>query len=307
VECLRLTDAEEVPAPLRRRLNDYLFSAEAFAELWRTAGGSPVWWLARSEEEAVAVVPGVEFGFGPIQRFQAMPDGCFHQPAITDHDSANRGYHELVDTIFSHGYAKAYLTDYASNVEQVPEGTESMSHETTLVEVDDSSWRPPDTKLQSQIRKAEREGIAVQRFDYHRHMRCFMGLVEETGRRQEQAPRYGPEFYECLASMSDNDKRILWWYVEHDGHPVASQINFDLGDQLLSWQTFSDRSFSHLKANQFLLSRLCREAAARSIKFVNLGLSPPDAEGLEYYKRRWGGSSYSYRTYFRKSGLGRLL
>jgi hypothetical protein len=47
--------------------------------------------------------------------------------------------------------------------------------------------------------------------------------------------------------------------------------------------------------------------AKAGISRLNLGGTPENAPGLEYYKKRWGGEAVEYICYYRKSLLGRLI
>jgi hypothetical protein len=69
---------------------------------------------------------------------------------------------------------------------------------------------------------------------------------------------------------------------------------------------YFDKSFAHLKPNQYIRFMMCRRAAQEGLRYLNLGASPPGADGLTYYKRRWGGQVYQYRCLTLKRGLGRL-
>ena len=49
------------------------------------------------------------------------------------------------------------------------------------------------------------------------------------------------------------------------------------------------------------------KAAKEGAKILNLGATPPEAETLEVYKRKWGGQEYNYRCIEMKSLLGKLF
>jgi len=76
---------------------------------------------------------------------------------------------------------------------------------------------------------------------------------------------------------------------------------------LLGWQMYYDRQFSRLKANQFLIQRMCREAYRHGVRRLNLGGTPEAATGTDFFKQRWGGYTYEYTGYELKQGIGRLV
>jgi len=304
----RITRHLDLSAQLRAELENSFFSSKDFSDLWGAVGGHSVWWVVEKKGEQIAVLPGVEFGKKLVRRLQCMPDGCYARLAVAD--GFIRQQKELgaliIDNIANYGYAKTYITDF-DNLFDPPDKFDLISHTTTLCDISESDWQPPDKKLQAQIRKAQREGVEVRRFNVISDFDSLISLVKKTEDRHEQRPKYDRTFFEALARLDKLDQRVIWYFCEHDHAPVASQINFVCDDTLLSWQTFSDRKFSNLKANQLMLQTAINEATASGVLKFNPGLSPQDAEGLKAYKLRWGGVSYNYNTLVRRQGLGRVL
>ena len=66
-----------------------IFSSRPFMNLWRAAGGEPVCWCAGTDGQTEAVLPGIEFGRRPFQRFQSMPDGFYSRVIVMDRQSPN--------------------------------------------------------------------------------------------------------------------------------------------------------------------------------------------------------------------------
>ena len=50
-----------------------------------------------------------------------------------------------------------------------------------------------------------------------------------------------------------------------------------------------------------------QKASAWGIKYLNLGASPDKAEGVEFYKSKWGGVPYYYNCLILKRGVGKFL
>lgn len=286
---------------------DTLMCSLPFATLWEEMGGLPVWWIATQENEVIGGLPGVEFGRGVLKRFQAMPDGCYSRLCIDARAGGNRNAicREIVKGIIGNRYAKVFIYDFFDSI-SVTDELPIFNLETTLVDIS-QEWEPPDKKIRSEIRKAEREGIEIQAFDRARQMESFLSLMEECERRHGRKPKYPRQFFERLAELAEQDDRVIWKWCEHEGKPAASHILLVEGDMALHWQVYFDKSFSFLKPNQVILQRAARELAAVGVRTINLGASPPDAEGLQTYKGKWGGRSHAYRCYQLKSGIGKLL
>ncbi len=302
---LHLADA---PIELIDKLaGNYFFSSTSFAKLWETMGGTPMYLLLIVEKEEIAVLPGVEFGKGGFRSFQSMPNGCYGRVL---HDKMN--YEDVISLsgeiarfLKSGGYAKVFINDiYKSFVN--PRGFGIEEYSTHLVNISAPDWQPPDSKLRQQIHKAEREGLSIVPFDNSRHMPGFMNLVKQHEIRRNTKSRYTQAFFEALAELSLKDNRIQWVWCEHENKPVASSIFFREGISVLHWQMYYDETRSHLQATKLIPYLVAKEAARQGIEFLNLGASPPEAEGAEFYKSKWGGETFDYNTYVHKSFLGRL-
>ncbi|MBD3258676.1 GNAT family N-acetyltransferase [candidate division GN15 bacterium] len=299
---------DDLPAELSARLDSGAFmSSIRFARVWRVIGGQPVCWVAKDGDQIAAALVGVEFGRPPFARFQAMPDGCYGsvetlQGNALEIDTVS----SLISGLARGGYLRAYFTDYHHQLREIS-GLSSELQSTLLVDIDRGDWLPPDKKLQSEFRKAVREGVRVQSVDLDRHFDGFWKLVEHTESRHGRRPKYPPEFYRELAALSARDERIVWRYVEHDGKPAASHIYFVEGGQLMHWQGYFDKSQAAMKPNQYIMVQTVQEAFNRGVRTLNMGTGPTEASALIAYKKKWGGREYSYPTYVMQSWLGRFL
>jgi hypothetical protein len=308
MEVSRLTNSRLNTDLLTTLTADSLFGSIGFARLWETMGGTPVYWAAFVDGEIVALLPGVEFGRRPLKRFQSMPDGIYSRilSGVRDNRARREMSRGLLQAVAKAGYVKTYITDFHGLME-VPETYAAQLCRTTIVDISDKDWRPPNRRLRRYIRKAEREGMALERFQADRHLEKFVSLMQATEQRHGQKPRYPVEFFAALAALAETDNRIIWYYCEHEGRPVVSHISFIDGDVALHWQLYYDKTFSFLRANQFMLWKLVGELRRRGVCRLSLGASPPGASGLVDYKAKWGGDEYTSNCYVHQSGLGRLL
>lgn len=281
------------------------FTSTAFSKLWESIGGKPVWWTAE-DKDSFTILPGIEFGISKLKRFQAMTDGLYANfvtsQILMDIDCSK----EMLTAIGNYEYAKVFIFDFQNqfsyhSIYQI----EKLS--TILVDITDSEWLPPDKKMQSELRKAERENILIEKFDTAKHMDKFLTLMTETEKRHGRKPKYPEKFYRNLADLSQVDERILWFWCEHKGNPVSSHINFIEQQMLFNWQVFYDKEFSFLKANQKMLYDMVQKYQNGVFRYLNLGASPPDAESLVEYKMKYGGEIYTYKMLTKKNLAGKLL
>ena len=305
VRRLELADA---PIELIDRwAGSYFFSSTPFAKLWASVGGTPVYWIGDENGKTLAILPGVEFGKGIFRRFQSMPNGCYTRFLCSE---AEQDYsidcsNQLVDSLIRAGYARVYINDF-HNLIVNPGDYRVEQCATYLVDISSPDWEPPDSKLRQQIHKSQREGLQIVPFDASRYMHDFMELVRLHERRRKAASKYTRAFFEALAELSGKDDRIKWVWCAHDKKPVASSIFFREGNSIIHWQMYYDEAMSHFQATKLIPYLVAKEAQKKGIKKLNLGASPPEAEGAEFYKSKWGGEKYSYNCYIHKTFLGRL-
>ncbi len=282
-----------------------LLGSAVFARVWESLGGSRAVWIGREGGRIKAAMPGVEFGIGPMRRFYAMPDGLYARLLGGEGGEFMEAGRELMTGIAGQGYAKAFLYDFFEEIGGHDE-FQKESYRTTLVDVA-PGWEPPDRKLRGEIRRAEREGVTVEALDWRKHGQGFMELVARGESERGSARKYPSEFFSSLAGAARESETIRWYWCEHEGKAAASHIYFVEGDMMLGWQMFYDRELAAAKANQFLIATAVRELTREGVTRLNLGASPAEAEGTEFFKRRWGGYEYTYSGYIQKKGLGRVL
>ncbi|MDH4157085.1 MAG: GNAT family N-acetyltransferase [candidate division Zixibacteria bacterium] len=285
-----------------------VFCSPGFAGLWRHVGGKAVNWVVEEAGELRAVLPGVEFGAGLWRRFQAMPDGCYGRVfyADTAPDRKRAVVSALSQGLKKAHYAKLYIYDYYDSFGS-PGDFAEMNCTTTIVDISSPEWQPPHESVRRGINKAEREGIEVRAINWDRDAAAFVELMRRTERRHGRSVRYPEAFFRSLAELARHDERIKWLWCEHDGEPAASHIYIAEDGAVIYWQGYFDKKFSFLRPNHYMHYTTAKAAAAQGVKYFNLGASPETAEGLKAYKDRWGGSPYSYKCYWSKSLLGRLV
>lgn len=284
-----------------------LLGSTGFSRLWETVGGRSIYWTAAESDRLLAILPGVEFGRGRLCRFQSMPDGLY-APFLFPQGAPDRAglTANLVQVLIKRRYARLFINDFYSYLGDSA-ALKSNRGQTTLIDISMPGWQPPDKKLQSEIRKAEREGVVLEEFRLNKHFDMFIELMKSTEKRHGRRPKYPVSFFRELGKLAMTDKRVKWIVCEHDDRLAASHIYLVEGDAVLNWQVYFDKQFSFLKPNQLISFSVAREMQAHGAKILNLGSTPGDAEKLTRYKEKWGGRSFEYRCYYDRSWLGFLF
>lgn len=301
--------SEKNDPKIEKLIGNSFFASTGFLNLWSIFGGKAVYWSAIADDDIIAVLPGVEFGAAPIKRFQANPDGCYSCFFIDEKQSDNSQEIKrlIVEAIARAGYTRTHIYDYYKQIPLPVKNYRLNDCRTNLINVSDPNWLPPDKKIQSELRKADREQPEIRAFKAETDFDKFMNLMRKTEERHNRPPRYSKAFYKKLTELSETDNRIIWLWCEHDGEAVTTHINFKENDMILNWQVFYDKNYSYLKVNQQILYYLGINFNSEGVKFLNLGASPEEASGLRKYKSKWGGESYFYPCFSHKSWLGKFL
>jgi len=72
------------------------------------------------------------------------------------------------------------------------------------------------------------------------------------------------------------------------GVPIAANVYFCFGDQLLYKYGASDRAFQHLRANNLVMWEAIKWGCDRGYSELCFGRTEPDNEGLRKFKAGWG-------------------
>jgi hypothetical protein len=302
------TNKSSILDRIKELLNDSFFSSKSFIDVWEAENGKGVVWTVENNQDILAVIPGIEFGYKPFCRFQSMPDGCYGGIILNPNIEFNQNIivNKLLKRILDYGYQKLYIHDFYDTIPP-NDNYHAFVIQTRNIDLSKQSEVPLNKKLQSEIRKAKRENVIIEMFHREKHFDKFIALMKQTEKRHNREPKYSERFYEILADNAKDNDKIIWLWCEHEGHAVTSHINIIERNQCLNWQVFYDKKFSYLKANQLMLSHLIEEIKKRDIYLLNLGASPDDATGLINYKSKWGGEIKSYNCYYKKTWLGKLI
>jgi hypothetical protein len=167
---------------------------------------------------------------------------------------------------------------------------------------------PPDKKVNGHIRAGQRAETEISRLETFGQLDDFYALYELTEHRHgRRRPLYRKRFFTSILEEIGDSKMLYWNCLLSEGAMVGSCINFIFNESLFNWQTVSDYESRHLKPNHVLLADAIQRGVTLGVKTVNLGASPPDAQGLIDYKERWGGVRVDYDCYHHDSWIRRMI
>ena len=159
----------------------------------------------------------------------------------------------------------------------------------------DATFKRFDSKLRSQIRRAERDGVTVRfgRDQAGAFHRVFAEHMRDLG-----SPAHGQEFFERLAdALGDR----AWIGVAYLGDtPIAGGFAIENGREVeISWAS-ALRRHSRIAPNMALYGAFIRRACERGFAVFNFGRCTPES-GTHKFKRQWGSRDEALAWYQRSA------
>ncbi|MBX3237312.1 MAG: FemAB family PEP-CTERM system-associated protein [Nitrospiraceae bacterium] len=154
-------------------------------------------------------------------------------------------------------------------------------------------WQAFPSKLRSQVRRAQKEGMIVEfgaldRLDdfYSVFSRCMRDLG---------TPVYPRMWFQNILEAFPDDARLC--VVYHEKIPVSAGFLYGFGSILeIPWAA-ADRRFNRLSPNMLLYGSVLEHACQRGYSVFDFGRSTPDS-GTYRFKEQWGAKPHQLYWYY---------
>jgi FemAB-related protein (PEP-CTERM system-associated) len=159
-----------------------------------------------------------------------------------------------------------------------------------------ATFRQFDSKLRSQVRRGEKEGVVVKFGREHAaaYHRVFAEHMRDLG-----SPAHGLRFFERLADALGDRAWIGVAYLGRE--PVAAGFAIENGSEVeMSWAS-ALRRYQKLSPNMTLYGAFIRRACERGFELFNFGRCTAGS-GTHKFKRQWGSRDESLPWYQRTAG-----
>ncbi len=144
-------------------------------------------------------------------------------------------------------------------------------------------WQRFPSKLRSQIRRAQKEGMSV-RFGGSECVSDFYTVFSRC-MRDLGTPVYAKRFFESTLSVFSKEARIC--VVSLDAVPLAAGFLYGFRGTLeIPWAA-SDKRYSKLSPNMLLYSSILEFACKQGFQVFDFGRSTPKS-GTYRFKEQWG-------------------
>ena len=137
------------------------------------------------------------------------------------------------------------------------------------------------------IRKAEKESIDVTLHATPDALKAFCRLNAIT-RREHGLPPQPRRFFQCVYDHILAKDMGFIVLASFRGAPIAANVYFCFGDQILYKYGASDRAFQHLRASNLVMWEAIKWGCDRGYRSLCFGRTEPDNEGLRQFKAGWG-------------------
>jgi FemAB-related protein (PEP-CTERM system-associated) len=152
------------------------------------------------------------------------------------------------------------------------------------------------SKLRSQVRRAQREGIEVR--VGHDQLDAFMTVLEGN-MRDLGSPAHGKRFYRAVLSHLGARCVVACAYL--NSTPVAAGWAFVYGGEMeITWAS-SLRKFNRFSPNMALYWAMIEHASKLGLERFNFGRCSPDSP-THKFKLQWGGRTVPLPWHQRKRG-----
>jgi FemAB-related protein (PEP-CTERM system-associated) len=154
-------------------------------------------------------------------------------------------------------------------------------------------WKGFSSKLRSQIRRAQKEGMSVQiggEETLDHFYEVFSRNMRDLG-----TPVYGRNFFRAILKQFPKEARIT--VVSLGERPLAAGFLFEFRETIEIIWASSDRRYNRLAPNMLLYSTVLEYACKEGFRRFDFGRSTPGS-GTYRFKEQWGAKPVPLHWYY---------
>ena len=264
------------------------FHTTAWARvLVESYGYKPLYFAAIDNGKLAGLIPVMEIeSFLTGKRGVSLPFTDICHP-IAD---AAATFQALMDRLTEYGHRAGWkyieLKGGAELLDGAPHCEEHFVHILDLHGNEEGLIKSLRESTRRNIRKAEKQGVAVSLLHTREALAAFYGLHCRTRRRYGLPPQPWA-FFERVHAHVIGPQRGLVALAMAQGKLVAGAVFFLFRDCALYKFGASDRRFQHLRANNLVMWEAIRWLCRNGFRSLDLGRTESENEGLLQFKRGW--------------------
>jgi hypothetical protein len=161
-----------------------------------------------------------------------------------------------------------------------------------------------DGKFRRMAGQAERRGVQCAMCGEPDAVDRYYAILEDSATRWGlERPTFPKRLLEALVELGGDDVEI--WLATLDGEAIAGGVILYGADEANFWSAAMRGEFAAARPSNALNVALIRAAAARNVRWYNLG-SSEGLPGVQRFKEGVGAITLPYRTWRRDSSVYRL-
>jgi hypothetical protein len=205
---------------------------------------------------------------------------------------------DVVSQVISHGKARDWKTlEFRGRIpgmENLPASVEYLAHELDLTPGEEVLFSRFRSNVQRNIRKAEREGVSIDR-DASPANLCEYYRLNCLTRKDHGLPPQPFRFFENLLRHVLADGKGTLLLARYRQQFIAGAVFLHNGRGVIYKYGASDKRFQHLRANNLLMWEAIRSYGRKGFKNFSFGRTDMEHEGLRQFKLSWGSTEKSLR------------
>lgn len=159
-------------------------------------------------------------------------------------------------------------------------------------------WRNCKQKsVRYSIKKAEKTGVKIEKSKEKDAIRIFYNLNVLTRKKHGVIPQ-PYTFFENIWQLLISKGYGFISIARYNKMPIAASVFFEYKNKIHHKFNASDEKFLNLYPNYLILWDTIKYAYNKGIKYLDLGRTSPDNEGLMSFKRHWGAEEIDLPYYY---------
>lgn len=155
--------------------------------------------------------------------------------------------------------------------------------------------------------QSSKRGVAVRDLTDQADLAQCHRLLAERDRSFGQATKYPPAFFQRLWQDLAPLGRARIGLATIDSRIIGFTADLAYGDTVTYWDGATAPEHRSLRPADALIQATIDWGLGKGCRWLNLGGSPPGAEGLVRFKESWGGQERSYPVYTRQAWWFRAM
>ncbi|MDQ6780764.1 MAG: GNAT family N-acetyltransferase [Candidatus Eremiobacteraeota bacterium] len=182
----------------------------------------------------------------------------------------------------------------------------SQEHETSIIDLAggvDAAIENMDGRTRRMAGQAQRRGVVVHETNDAASVASYYDLLLLSAKRWGRAaPTVSRTFVEALANFGGHDVEL--WLAHYEGKAIAGLMLLYGSEEVNVWSAAMDADYAVLRPHNILHVAAMRAAAARGVRWYNLG-SSEGLPGVKKFKEGLGAQTVHYNRLRLEKGLYR--